>query len=381
MTEFDRRADASGPKEREVTASAATRAAEVMQRLLIEGFRAATPLEGAAIVATLIAQYLATERNVVLFFPDRSRRRLEVATVGVSPELDRAVRRCVETLQNRSSFGRERAATSTEIAVVDEVDPACVRPHGVIKTLELCSYLSIPLMGPDGPTGRLICGSTRPRHWLVAESEQAMRLAMGGAAVIEAARRAEAERRARAELEYRASHDPMTGMWNREAFYGLLGEMLGAASPRELAVIVLDLDHFKPVNDTFGHHVGDELLSAASERITTCLRREDLCARLGGDEFAVALGSGRALHDGRLAAARIAAALHQPFRIGGATLSLAGSMGLAVAPTHGRDAVGLLQAADVAMYAAKRSQRVLVVYDDTLMSQPGVTEAPALRSR
>jgi diguanylate cyclase len=163
---------------------------------------------------------------------------------------------------------------------------------------------------------------------------------------------------------HQALHDPLTGLPNRELF-GDRVEQAIRASDRGLqpaSLLLLDLDRFKDVNDTLGHHHGDLLLREVASRLTGTLRAVDTVARLGGDEFAVLLPDATA--DGAAAVAqKVRAALHQPLTLDGLGLDLDASIGIAVYPDHGGDAAELLQHADVAMYAAKQTHAGFVVYD------------------
>jgi diguanylate cyclase (GGDEF)-like protein len=116
----------------------------------------------------------------------------------------------------------------------------------------------------------------------------------------------------------------------------------------------MDLDRFKPVNDEFGHDVGDQLLVALAKRLAGCTRSEDMVARLGGDEFAVLIDRGTAVADAAGVSDRRAAALTNPFMIEGHELHLGASVGQAVFPIDADDADGLLRSADAAMFRVKR---------------------------
>jgi len=172
--------------------------------------------------------------------------------------------------------------------------------------------------------------------------------------------------RARAEraLRHQALHDALTGLPNRLLLHDRLAQALRAArrAERPLALLLLDLDRFKDVNDTFGHDVGDGLLRQVWPRLQRLLRSSDTVARLGGDEFAVLLPD-----DGAEAAIGVAgklrAALDAPFVVEEHTLAVDVSIGVALAPAHGDDGPTLLRHADVAMYTAKRDQVGIVVYD------------------
>jgi len=155
-----------------------------------------------------------------------------------------------------------------------------------------------------------------------------------------------------AETRRQASTDELTGLPNRRWFDRELRRAIDHArvAGDELALLVIDLDHFKELNDTLGHHAGDRVLAQLGPRIRTALRSGDQVARLGGDEFAVVLpGEGAAEGAGE----RIAAALSERFSVEGIDLQIAASIGVALFPHHGDDAETLLQRADVAMYQAK----------------------------
>ncbi len=156
--------------------------------------------------------------------------------------------------------------------------------------------------------------------------------------------------------EQQALSDPLTGLANRKR----LRERADAAiSAGPVGLVLLDLDRFKEVNDTLGHHVGDQLLTVVAHRLESSLRPGDTVARLGGDEFALLL-PGADREQARSAAQRARAALAEPVRLGGLLLDVAASAGVAVSPHHGNDIDELLQHADVAMYLSKESGEVEV---------------------
>lgn len=150
-----------------------------------------------------------------------------------------------------------------------------------------------------------------------------------------------------------ARTDALTGLPNRAALLGAMADVLG--DPRApAALLYLDLDRFKPVNDTWGHEAGDEVLRQVADRLRSVVRDDDVPARLGGDEFAVFLTRGA---DARRVAERILAAFAPGFDIGDRVVDVGVSIGIADADLAGRDARALLRAADDAMYAAKQAGR------------------------
>ncbi len=163
------------------------------------------------------------------------------------------------------------------------------------------------------------------------------------------------------EMAYR---DPLTGLGNRKAFDEQLGQALlrAASGGSELALLYLDLDRFKEVNDRFGHDIGDALLRTVAERVRSTLRQPDKAYRLGGDEFAVLLEDSQENNPQRLAE-RLLAALVQPIALNGERIDfVTPSIGIALYPRHAGDAEGLVRAADSAMYEAKRQRNHYCLY-------------------
>jgi diguanylate cyclase (GGDEF)-like protein len=159
------------------------------------------------------------------------------------------------------------------------------------------------------------------------------------------------------EKERLALHDPLTGLPNRSFFLERLRRAVAESDGRTTAVTLIDLDRFKEVNDTLGHHSGDELLRAVAHRLAGLVRAEDCFARLGGDEFALLL---HGLADERPVVdvcARIARELERPFLLEGLPIEMEVSVGTALHPAHGDDAETLLRRADAAMYLAKTERR------------------------
>jgi diguanylate cyclase len=180
------------------------------------------------------------------------------------------------------------------------------------------------------------------------------------------------------ELAFRAHHDPLTGLANRALFNERLSTALERHSRggEALALLVIDLDDFKVVNDTFGHAAGDRLLLAVGERLRGCVRADDTVARLGGDEFAVVLEAGAEAPS--IVAQRILVALRQPFAIERRLLSLGASVGVVEPDRHeaGLTPDDLLHRADGAMYVGKRRGKGMTVhYHPDLVDEVGYAPA------
>jgi diguanylate cyclase (GGDEF)-like protein len=166
------------------------------------------------------------------------------------------------------------------------------------------------------------------------------------------------------ELHRMATTDELTGLANRERFRTQLQDEIDHLGPEgPLGVLLLDLDRFKEINDTLGHHYGDLLLQDLGPRLVTCIGRDGLVARLGGDEFAV-LPAGRTSDPELLKelASRLLAAIKLPFVADEVTLEVGASIGISRFPLDGSDAHSLLRCADIAMYAAKASQSGFKIY-------------------
>ena len=164
--------------------------------------------------------------------------------------------------------------------------------------------------------------------------------------------------RIQAQVAHMAKHDALTDLPNRNLLreriqWALLGRHKGGG----FAVLYLDLDRFKSVNDTLGHPIGDELLKAVADRLRTCIRDGDTIARLGGDEFAIVQLSRNLPEDASRLAHRICQAIRQPFDLSGHHLVIETSIGIAVAPDDGEDPDQLLKNADMALYGAKNDGR------------------------
>ena len=164
-------------------------------------------------------------------------------------------------------------------------------------------------------------------------------------------------------LEHQALHDALTGLPNRVLARDRLDQaiLLARRQQTRVALLIIDLDHFKEVNDTFGHQAGDQLLRQVGERFTAELRETDTVARLGGDEFAIVLLAADTDAAG-LVAVKLLAALERPFLVEAQALDVGASIGIAVYPDHADTADSMLRRADIAMYVAKRSRRTHAVY-------------------
>lgn len=164
---------------------------------------------------------------------------------------------------------------------------------------------------------------------------------------------------AQARLLRMAQYCPLTDLPNRALFSDRLQLALALAKRNQtkLALLFIDLDEFKPINDTLGHAMGDALLQKAAQRLSGCVRQSDTVARLGGDEFVVLLPVVEGPADALAVAEKIRHALHATFELDGHVVQISASMGVALYPEHGVDELALTHNADVAMYAVKAHGR------------------------
>jgi len=218
-------------------------------------------------------------------------------------------------------------------------------------------------------------GVTRPLHRL---SEEAQRIERGDystavdirqhdeigklAGAFNRMRTGIAEREEQIRLQ--ATHDSLTGLPNRTLFFDRLSYAIADAkrSAGWIGMIMMDLDRFKDINDTLGHHFGDDLLIEIGRRLNHTLRESDTVARLGGDEFAVMFAVTDPRHAEHVAQ-KIESALESPFVLGGVSIEIAGSMGIAIFPQHAGDAATLMKRADIAMYEAKKNHSSFAIYE------------------
>jgi diguanylate cyclase (GGDEF)-like protein len=243
--------------------------------------------------------------------------------------------------------------------MVSDTSDRSVHPIAhALAELGVRSYAGAPILDPAGTiAGVFFALHDERREWT--ERDKTILLELTGIASDDLrVRRQLVDRESVADqMRYHAMHDPLTGLPNRAFFSERLRFVLTNTKERpgtQFAVLFLDLDDFKVVNDSIGHHAGDELLVAVARRIESCIRSVDLVARLGGDEFAVLVHDVHDVSDAARLAERIRAELATPVNVGGYQFFTSGSIGIALSGAAGDRAEYLLRSADMAMYRAKQ---------------------------
>ena len=211
------------------------------------------------------------------------------------------------------------------------------------------SWLGVPLHSHRGIIGALLVQSSASTRYSERDQELLQFVSTQVAAAIE-------RQQMLSRLQFMAQYDQLTRLPNRELLRDRLHTALARArrEQSQVALLFLDLDKFKQVNDSFGHAAGDQLLQGVAQRIQLCLRESDTVARFAGDEFVVLLEDFRSTDHASVVAEKIRQSLNQPFEVCGQSQTVLPSIGIALYPQHAQDEQQLLQHADNAMYQAKQ---------------------------
>jgi diguanylate cyclase (GGDEF)-like protein/PAS domain S-box-containing protein len=214
------------------------------------------------------------------------------------------------------------------------------------------SMLSVPVTGPHRPYGALSVHSARRRIFMPDDTVFVQSIANALGLALD-------RRRAEEETLHRAFHDALTGLPNRTLFVHRLQRTLErwGVQASTVGVFIVDLDHFKVINDSLGHELGDALIIEVANRLRDCVRPGDMVARLGGDEFAMMCEDATSIERVESIAARIAEGLDTPIEIAGRAIHVSASVGIALPSTPSATAASLLRDADIALYQAKDGGR------------------------
>ena len=214
------------------------------------------------------------------------------------------------------------------------------------------NWLGVPLIADGQPVGALVVQSYDGNHRYNERDKELLQVVSSQVAA------AVDRKQTHAQLRYMAEHDQLTQLPNRALFIDRLRASLACAQRDclQVAVLYLDIDLFKQVNDSYGHTTGDHLLREVGRRLQRCVRETDTVGRLGGDEFAVVLANIHRVEDVSKVADKILVTLSEPYMLGEQILKITPSVGIALYPDHGEDETQLVCHADDAMYAAKRKR-------------------------
>jgi diguanylate cyclase (GGDEF)-like protein len=244
----------------------------------------------------------------------------------------------------------QRALEEQSVVVLDAADPGLPRnEREYLASIDASVLAVIPLIANGRSIGLVELTSERPTRLDADRLRVARSMAHMAAMLLENARLVD-------QLRQQALHDSLTGLPNRALFRDRLAHALERSARSDdgrCAVLFLDLDDFKDVNDGLGHAVGDALLRVVADRLRSTIREADTAARLGGDEFAVLIEDAVDLDDAAALADRIAAAIASPTSVAGQEVNVRVSLGVALSPEGGESVDELLTNADAAMYVAK----------------------------
>ena len=280
-----------------------------------------------------------------------------VAAAGPSAETTRHVR-----LSISDTFPEGRGLSGTAFRTQQPclsndypTDPRVTAFHAIVQGDGARSGAAFPLIIRGQAVGVMIYMSTEPDTFTPEFAGLLQRLADNVSFALENFERADEKTKADERIEYLASHDSLTKLPNRDMFNELLRHAIEGASrhQRSLALLFIDLDRFKVINDSLGHDAGDMLLLEVANRLRSVLRASDVVARLGGDEFVVLLEETAERNDVERIAGLLLSALGRPTQLSGHECHATASIGIAMYPSDGLDAQTLTKNADMAMYLAK----------------------------
>ncbi|MET8154653.1 diguanylate cyclase domain-containing protein [Actinoplanes sp. NPDC049668] len=333
-----------------------THANSTIRRLFEEGTSATSVEDAGRLLAKATGEAFRTERAALhLIGPDGRIR--YAAGVGLTEQMTAEIAGSLVGKLAADSPAWQAMQLLNGPLLVGDVTRAEVRPGGFAETLQLSSFIAIPLMSASGPVGVVMCGdSGTTRHWTGRDRSLAQQVAMEGTLIVDSARLRQSERQHVSELTRQAYHDGLTGLPNRSHLLERAEREVDTALKNSgtLGLLLLDLDGFKRVNDTVGHHAGDALLHEVGRRLQAEVREHDIVARLGGDEFAVLLAGNPDRRAATAIAARIHARLSEPYDIDGGVIRVGASIGVAMLPPDANNMPALMRGADAAMYLAKR---------------------------
>jgi diguanylate cyclase (GGDEF)-like protein len=331
-------------------------AATAVRRLLEEGSRALSAAQAGETLARVAKEALGTQHAGVILADDGDR--IEYIGLDVPEEFEAVARERLVGSPAREFRLWRRATRQPKPIFVENARASQLIPAELVTLLGLRSYVAFPLLSTERPLGLVICAETREgRHWTPEQRRLVDQLALEGSLVVENAALRGADQVRIDELARQAFHDSLTDLPNRALFADRLEHALARLDRRDqvIAVLLLDLDGFKEVNDSLGHDAGDQLLIAVAQRLRACVRPADSIARLGGDEFTILLEEITSLSEATRVAERIDDSLRTPFLLDGHEVKVTTSIGIALNAGGEVQPDELVRKADTAMYKAKRA--------------------------
>jgi diguanylate cyclase (GGDEF)-like protein len=316
-----------------------------IRRLFEQGMEATTVEDAGRILATSAAEAFRADRGALCLVDSHGTIR-HVQTVGIEGDDE----------QLTALVGRPAAEWPVWKSVA-EGKPALVGAGD--GPIGLKSYVAMPMLSTDGPVGLIMCGDATAREWTSRDRVLAEQLSVEGALIVDSAGMRQAAHAHVAQLSHQAFHDSLTGLPNRSYLLERAEQAVqrAASDGTRAALMLLDLNGFKEVNDTAGHQAGDVLLQQVAKRLLGAVRDDDVVSRLGGDEFAILLPRDPDAAGAAAVADRIVERLREPFMIDGERVQIGGSVGIALIPDDADDYDALMRGADAAMYEAKRDTK------------------------
>ncbi|WP_433360602.1 diguanylate cyclase domain-containing protein [Actinoplanes sp. CA-142083] len=328
----------------------------IVRRLFEQGMEATSVEEAGRILLASAADAFRTDYGALCLL-DAEKRVRYVHTVGL-PDGDEKFAHLIGERLTASPVWRSIAEGKP--ALVGDKATAHGLTGGFIDMMGLTSYVAFPMLSAQGAVGMIMCGDAgATREWSSRDRILAEQLSVEGALIVDSAGMRQAAQAHVAQLSHQAFHDSLTGLPNRSYLLERAEQAVeqAAATGTRVALMLLDLNGFKEVNDTAGHQAGDALLQQVAKRLLGAVRDNDVVSRLGGDEFAILLTRDPDDQVATAVAGRIVDRLREPFTIEGSAVQIGGSVGIALFPDDANEYEALMRGADAAMYEAKRDTK------------------------
>ena len=361
----------------QATAEALAQSVETLRQLGLVGQTIAANLDADAVFDAThahITSLLAAPRISIYLFNEERTRLVRCFGREGNEELPTLAVRLDDETSVAARAVRERREILEDAGSHEGAAPA------VAGESAMASGLYVPLIAADRVLGVLVVESDLPRAYGEREQLICRTLVAYGAIAFANVESLTALHRAQVQLKQMAYHDPLTNLANRRMFAEDFRMLLAVARRQEseLALLLIDLDRFKEINDEHGHDAGDAVLVAAAARMQSAIRQTDRASRLGGDEFAILLLDGDGTYGVDVVCRRILQSFAEPIAFRETMLVISPSIGASIFPRHGASQDDLYKAADIALYEAKRAGRnTWRLYEDSLSGEPAHSTSAA----